>query len=290
MKVAIIGAGKMGRWFAQFFLNEGDTVIVSSRSKEKLSRIRDELGVEVASNVDAVKKADRVMICVPIDNFEDIVKEIQSSTRPDQVVMDICSVKESPVNIMHRYLKTGITLGTHPMFGPGAKNIKNQNVALTPTTDKERVFADDFKKWLENRGAHVFIMSPRKHDELMSVVLGLTHFIGIVVCDTLVNIPNFVETRKVSGISYRMLLTLAEAIASEEGDFYTSLQMNLPKVDEVEGAFLKNLGEWLDLVRRKDRSAFANKLKHIKTKLMETDPDYSKSYEAMYKFLEAIKG
>jgi prephenate dehydrogenase len=290
MKVAIIGAGKMGRWFTQFFVNEGDTVTVSSRSKEKLSRIRDEFGVKVTNNVDAVKNADRVILCVPIDNFEDVVKEIHSNIRPNQVVMDICSIKEKPVNIMHEYVKTGLILGTHPMFGPGAKNIKNQNVVLTPTTEKEKECAENFRKWLENRGAHVFIMAPKKHDELMSIVLGLTHFIGIAVCDTLANHPDFVETRKVSGSSYRMLLTFAEAIASEEGDFYTSLQMNLPKLDEVEGMFLRYLSDWLGLVRRKDRSAFTEKLKRLKTRLTETDPDYTKSYEAMYKFLEATKG
>ena len=48
MKIAIIGAGKMGRWFTKFFLEEGYSVIVSSRSKEKLLRIGDEFEVEIA--------------------------------------------------------------------------------------------------------------------------------------------------------------------------------------------------------------------------------------------------
>jgi prephenate dehydrogenase len=74
MKYAIIGPGKMGRWFTQFFVKQGDSVIVSGRNKEKLSKIRDEFGVEVANNVDAIRNADRILICVPIDNFEDVVK------------------------------------------------------------------------------------------------------------------------------------------------------------------------------------------------------------------------
>ena len=74
MKVAIIGAGKMGRWFTSFFLKEGDSGIVSSRSKEKLLKIRNEFGVEITDNVNAVKNADRVLICVPIENFETVVK------------------------------------------------------------------------------------------------------------------------------------------------------------------------------------------------------------------------
>jgi len=289
MKVAIIGAGKMGRWFTRFFLEEGDSVIVSSRSEEKLLKLREEFGVEIASNVGAVKKADRVLICVPIENFEDVVKEIHSHVRPDQVVMDICSVKEMPVKIMHKYIKAGVTLGTHPVFGPGVKSIKDQNFILTPTARKEEVFAEDFKGWLEERGANVFIMSPRRHDELMSVVLGLPHFLGLVVCDTLLDYGNFLETKRVAGASYRMLLTLAEAVASEENRFYASLQMMLPEVEKIEGLFLEKSREWLDVVRRRDKLAFANKMELVKRRLRKVNPDYAKSYEVMHRLLEAVK-
>jgi len=290
MRVAIIGAGKMGRWFTKFFLEEGDSVIVSSRTKEKLLKIRDEFDVEIADNVNAVKNADRVLICVPIENIEDVVKEIHQHVRPDQVVMDICSIKDAPVKIMHKYIKTGTMLGTHPVFGPGVKGIKNQNFILTPISNKEKVFAENFKGWLEERHVNVFIMSPKKHDELMSVVLGLPHFLGLVVCDTLLDLDNYTEMERVAGASYKMLLTLAEAVASEETEFYTSLQMNLPEIERIEGLFFERSREWLNLVRRKESSAFANKIKLVKAKLMEVKSDYAKSYEVMHRLLEAIKG
>jgi len=289
MRVAIIGAGKMGRWFTRFFLEEGDSVVVSSRSKEKLLKMRDEFGVEITDNVKAVEKADRVLICVPLENFETVVKEIHSHIRPDHVVMDICSIKERTVKIMHEYIGTGVTLGTHPVFGPGVKSIENQNFVLTPVDDEEKRFARQFKRWLEKRRANVFIMSPRKHDELMSLVLGLPHFLGLVVCDALLNYPNFLETKKVAGASYKMLLTLAEAVASEETEFYTSLQMNLPEIEKIESLFLEKSEEWLNMVKRKDRSAFTSKMEHIKTELREVNPDYARSYENMHRLLDAVK-
>ncbi len=288
MKTAIIGAGKMGRWFTRFFSEQGDSIIISSRSREKLSKLK-EFGVEIASSVDAVKRADRVLICVPIENFEEVVKEIHSHVRQDQVVMDICSIKEIPVQIMHDHIKTGVTLGTHPLFGPGAKSIRDQNFILAPTNKIEEVFAQRFGGWLEEKGANVFIMSPRKHDELMSVVLGLPHFLGLVVCDTLMDCRNFLETKKVAGASYKILLMLAEAVASEEAGFYASLQMKLPETKKVEALFLEKSREWLDVVSRKDRAAFADKMEFVKEKLRRIDPDYLKSYEIMHKMLEAVK-
>ncbi len=268
MKVAIIGGtGKMGRWFTNFFLDEGMQVIVSGRSKEKLLKIKDELGVDIADNVNAVKSADRVLISVPIENFEEVVKEIRSHIRPDQVVMDICSVKEFPVKVMHEHIKTGTTLGTHPMFGPRADKIQNQNFILTPTNNKERRFANDFKSWLEEKQVNVSIMSPRKHDELMSAVLGLPHFIGIVVCDTLTNCVDLVETKRVAGPSYKLLLTLAETVVSQDPEFCASLQMNLPNVESVEGLFCEKSMEWFNAIRQKDKKALTDKMRVVKTKL-----------------------
>ena len=179
MKVAIIGAGKMGRWFSKFFLEEGVTVIVSDKNRQTLSKIERELGVEVTDNINAVKSADMVLICVRIEDFEDVIKEIHSHVRPNQVIMDICSFKEFPVKVMHKYIKTGTTLGIHPMFGPAAaaKGIKNRNFIFTPTNFKEETFAKNFKGWLEGRRAKVSMMSPKKHDKLWAAILGLPYFI-----------------------------------------------------------------------------------------------------------------
>jgi prephenate dehydrogenase len=267
MKTAVVGAaGRMGLWFTRFFLEQGASVIVSGRSKEKLLKIKNEFDVEVADNVTAVKNADRVLICVPIESFEGVVKEIHSFVKPNQVVMDICSIKKFPVEIMHKYIKKGTILGTHPMFGPDARSLKDQNFVLTPTNTKERQLANEFKAWLEERKARVSVMSPRKHDELMSVVLGLSHFVGMVAADTLTSRADLAETEKVAGPSYKLLSTLAERVASQDPNFYASLQTNLPNIDEIEGLFYQKAGEWLDIVRKKDKSMLTDKMKSVKEK------------------------
>ena len=147
MRIAIIGAGKMGVWFAKFFLKEGYSVVVASRNKEKLSKLKRELAVETADFVGAVKNADRVLICVSISAFEDVVKKISPAIRKGQVVMDICSIKDFPVKVMHKYIKRGLILGTHPVFGPGSTSVENKAFILTPISSQEEEFAESFKKW-----------------------------------------------------------------------------------------------------------------------------------------------
>ncbi len=289
MKTAILGAGKMGIWFAKFCKENGDQVILADRNLEKLKRLGFELGVETADFIQATKSADRVMICVSISSFEGVVKKIAHAVKQGQPVMDICSIKEFPVKAMHENLSQGLILGTHPLFGPGSRDVKHKTYILTPTNEAEEQYATEFKKWLEKKEAHVFVMTPKKHDELMTVVLGLPHFLGLVSCETLLEQKNFPETKQVAGTTYRMLFTLAEATALETPDLYANLQMNLPEMRRLEDQFIAKAKEWSDLIQKKDPKAIIDRMEQLKAKLLETDPDFAKSYEVMYRMLESTE-
>ncbi len=286
---AVLGAGKMGVWFVKFCKENGEEVILADRNKDKLARLGKELGVETAGFADAVKKADNVMICVSISSFEDVVKQIAPFVHEGQKILDICSVKEQPVKIMHQNIKNATILGTHPVFGPGSKGVQNKAYILTPTNAEEQAFAEKYKGWLEKVGARVFIISPKKHDQLMSVVLGMPHFIGLVACDTLLEQPDFLETKKVAGTTYRLLFTLAEATALETPDLFANLQTSLPEMGKIEARFIQKAEEWLSLVKKKDTAAIVRKLEKLKAKLVERDGEFEKSYETMYKMLEATE-
>jgi prephenate dehydrogenase len=261
MRIAILGGGRMGRWFARFFSEEGFSVTVSDKNEATLSRVGRDLEVEIsASNREAVRSAEWILICVPLKDFEDVVQEIGSQVQPNQVVIDIGSVKEQPVKVMHKHVRVGITLGTHPMFGPTVKSIKNQNFVVTPTDAEEREFARTLTRWLEERQGRVSVLSPRRHDELMSLVLGLSHFVGMVVGDTLVDQEGFDETLGVTGPSYRQLLALTKNTLSQDPDFYATLQMSLPGLERLEESLCQKSLDLLEIVRRKDVKSFARKM------------------------------
>jgi len=287
LKAAVIGAGKMGRWFTKLFKDEGFSVIVSSRTQSKADALQDEFGVEVASsNLDAINGADWIVLCVSLGSLDAVLQEIGSHVRSGQVVMDISSIKEIPVNLMHNHVHHGVTLGTHPVFGPGAKSLQNQNYVLTPVNDEEKLFADQFRSWLEKHGATVSVLSPRQHDELMSLVLGFPHFVGLVAGDALVNNSNFVGAKNVGGATYKLLLTLAESVSSEEPHFYSNLHMSLPEMQQIEGLFLEKVEEWFKLVKSKDCAGFSRKMEQVKKQFKELDPDYESAYRAMYRLLD----
>jgi prephenate dehydrogenase len=289
MRTAVLGAGKMGVWFARFCKEKGDTVVLADRNAEKLAKLKLELQVETADFVEAVRGADNVLICTSISSFEEIVKKIAPAIHKGQAVMDICSIKEYPVNIMHQYLKDALVLGTHPVFGPGSNGVAHKAYVLTPTNPQEEAYAEQYKRWLEKEEAHVFVMTPKEHDELMSIILGLPHFIGLVACETLLAQPSFPESKKLAGTTYRMLLTLAEATAQETPDLYANVQTKVPGLGKMEELFIANAQEWLDLMKNKNSAEIMARMDRLRAKLAKVDSDYGKSYETMYKMLQSTE-
>ena len=289
MKAAIIGgSGKMGQWLAHHLLQEGIEVVITGRNREKLSATGKKLGTPVATNAEAVKQADVVIISVPPDNFESVVKEIAPFARQQQIFLDVTSIKTKPVEVMHRYINAGTILGTHPVFGPGAKSASNQNFVLTPTNEEEAILAGKTRQYLEERGAHVSIMTPQEHDQMMTVVLGLAHFIAIVSADTLLEFEKFQEMKKIGGTTFKVLYTLVESVILEDPELYASLQMSFPNIKEIEGLFQFKTKIWADMVKNDDRQGFIRKMNTLREKLEKTDPSLHHAYENMYRITEKL--
>jgi prephenate dehydrogenase len=287
LKIAVIGgAGKMGRWFTRFLLEEGYEVIISDRDQDRLKASRRELGVRTASNINAVKHADVILISIGIDSIEEVVKEIGPFVRTEQIVLDVTSIKEFPIEVMHKYLKTPNILGTHPLFGPGARDLANQNFALTPTNERENILAQKVQELLKSRGARVTIMSPGEHDEIMTIVLGLAHFVAIVAADTLASTGKLTKTKAIGGSTYRVLTTLAESVISEEPELYATLQMRLPRLSQLEEVFQNKVVDWANLVKRQDKEGFIKNMTALKRKFAENNADFGEAYGNMYKIME----
>ncbi len=289
MRVAIIGgSGRMGRWFADFLLKDGREVVITGRNESKLLEVKQQLGVEVATNVEAVKGADVVVLSVPMDNLEPVVQEIQPYIRSKQIVVDITSIKVLPVEIMHKHINTGLTIGVHPMFGPGARSMTNQKFILTPTNEEEGALAQKIMEYLETRGAKVTLMTPHEHDEMMTIILGLAHFIAIVSADTLLSLGRLEQTETISGTTYKLLLTLVESVISQDPEFYASLQMSLPNMMAVEELFQRSSKKWAELVENKDRQQFVHRMNVLREGFEKGNPDFGKAYQNMYKIIEGL--
>lgn len=286
LKIAIIGgAGKMGQWLARHLIQEGHQVTLIDCQAGSLEAACRALRANPGS-LQSAGEADSIIIAVPIDAFEGVVRELSGYVHSGQQVMDITSVKCMPVAVMHRLLPSCRILGAHPVFGPGAAGLQGHNVVLTPVTGDEERLASRVRAYLETRGARAAVMSPEKHDRMMAVVLGLAHYIAIVAGDTLLGLADLKEMEQVGGVTFKALLTLVASVLSEDPALYASIQMHLP-LEALEAGFQQQAADWADTVKRHDRQGFIQRMSALHQKLEQLDLDSDQAYRNLYRLVDS---
>ncbi len=258
-KIAIIGGyGGMGRFFARLFAKEGFDVIITGSDQTKGKATAKELGVSYErDNKKAAEDADVVIISVPIDATIQVIKEVAPRVREGSLLMDVTSLKENPCKAMLEYSKEGVeVIGTHPVFSHRVGDIEGQVFILTPLK-KEGKWLKWLKKLLKKHKARVYESTPREHDEIMTVVQGLTHFIYISIGKTLQEIDfDIKKSRQFSSPIYELMLDMMGRTIGQNPGLYASIQMQNPKTTQIHNKFLEVAGKLSKAIENKDREEF----------------------------------
>ena len=124
--IAIIGVGgKMGIWFAKYFLTNGYEVIGYDNDNEIKTK-----GVSKANSlVGAVLKTDYVMLCTPTRRTPEIIRLIAKEMKRDSYLIEISSQKSKTAASLAKMPAKINPVCIHPMFGPGAKKLRDNTLS-----------------------------------------------------------------------------------------------------------------------------------------------------------------
>lgn len=101
MKVAVIGCGVMGSALARHF-SKKHPVILSDRTCTKSAALAKELGGEVyLRQIDAIEKADLIILAVKPKDLKLVAKEIGGAFRSNQIVVSVLA--GTPLKLLHQY-------------------------------------------------------------------------------------------------------------------------------------------------------------------------------------------
>jgi len=174
--IGIIGFGRFGKLVAHYLARDLD-VYVYNRSDKDAEIVG--TGAQTAS-LETVCRQKIVIPCVPISTFKENLKTLAPLLDPGTVVIDVCSVKEYPVQWMLEELPESISiLATHPMFGPdsAADSLQDRKICLCRVRVPEPQY-QKIKNYLTSKGLSVIEATPGEHDEQIATSLSLTHLIG----------------------------------------------------------------------------------------------------------------
>ena len=121
-RVALIGFGLIGGSIARAARAQGlaGEIVTTARSEKTRARVA-ELGIVdavLATNAEAVKDADLVILCIPVGACGPVAQEIAPFLKAGAIVSDVGSVKGAIVREMAPYLPASVHfVPAHPVAG-----------------------------------------------------------------------------------------------------------------------------------------------------------------------------
>lgn len=240
--IAVIGGhGGMGRLMCRLFADLGHRLLVVDTDTSLTA-------------VDAARNADVVVVAVPIEKTDEVIREVGPNVRADALLMDITSIKESPVRAMMESTSASV-VGTHPMFGPSVHTVQGQRLVVCRARGDE--WADWVVRTFAARGLVITETSPVQHDRAMSMVQVLTHFQTQVLGLTLarMGVP-LSETMSFNSPAYLLELYVAARHFAQDPLLYGPIEMRNPRTAEVTEAFKAAAGEVARVIADGDQNAF----------------------------------
>jgi prephenate dehydrogenase len=214
-------------------VQDSDLIIYDiNDSKKEIEAV----GAKVGS-LEEVCQSKIVIPAVPISQFESVIKEISPVINKESLVIDVCSVKESPANIMKKELPSTVSiLATHPMFGPDSadKTLFGSKIVLCPVRIADKDYSD-IKSYLESHGMKVIEATPEIHDQEISHSLLLTHFIG----RTLMELG--AKDLDIDTKGYRRLMKILSTVENDSWQLFQDMNSYNPYAESTRKEFIEAL-------------------------------------------------
>ncbi|MBT3478271.1 MAG: prephenate dehydrogenase/arogenate dehydrogenase family protein [Candidatus Marinimicrobia bacterium] len=219
--IGIIGFGRFGKVLANILQKGFSINAYDPKSNGAFPSV-------TFTDLKSVLKEKVIFIAVPIRHFESVIKEISPNLSHGTTIIDVCSVKTHPVNMMEKYLPNHVgIIATHPMFGPDSFVSNNRlKMMMNNTRDSQEQFKF-WQRFFTDQGIQVMEMSPDEHDQLAAKTQGVTHFLGRMLKEYGIG-KTAIDTQ-----GFRDLLDLVDQTCNDTWELYTDLQLYNPYTDET---------------------------------------------------------
>lgn len=218
--LVIGGAGKMGRWFVDFFVSQGFATTVADVTIED--------GPEQYRNwTDAGVDYDVIVVAAPLAVSGRILAQL-AVLKPKGLIFDIGSLKSPLIDGLEELRSAGCRVTSlHPMYGPDTRLLSGRHLIFCDagdpqaTADAKELFAATMVEQLD--------MGLDDHDRLIAYVLGLSHALNIAFFTALAESGEAApKLAKLSSTTFDSQLLVSAAVAKDNPYLYFEIQ-NLNK-------------------------------------------------------------
>ena len=266
-RLALIGFGLIGGSIARAARAQGlvGEIVTTARSEKTRARVK-QLGIVdavVQTNIEAVKGADLVILCIPVGACGPVAHEIAAHLAPGAIISDVGSVKGAVVRDMAPHLPQNIHfVPAHPVAGTEhsgpdsgfAELFINRWCILTPPAGTDPGATEKLRAFWAAIGAKVEIMTPDHHDLVLAITSHLPHLIAYTIVGTADELAQVTssEVIKFSAGGFRDFTRIAASDPTMWRDVFLA---NKEAVLEMLGTFNEDLSKLTRAIRRGDGEA-----------------------------------
>ena len=278
--ISVIGAGgQMGTWMSNFFEKNGFEVTGFDPENPIPKSIK-----KAESLISAILNVEYVLLSTPTKKTPEIIRLIAKEMKRDSFLIDITSQKSKTAVALGKIPAKVTPVCIHPMFGPGAKGVKNQNIISIPIKDGKKEL--DVAKSLFPDADFVTIDS-NAHDKKIAVILGLTHLINIAFANILAKDDKILLTQKMAGTTFKAQKIIAESILTESTELIETILSN-PEIRRVAEEFWRDIGLSLTSAQEGKSDEIVSYINSNKEKISE-NVNLEKSYKKLTKMVSIIE-
>lgn len=195
MKIGIIGTGLIGGSIALKLKEKNFTNFVYGidQNEENLNKAL-ELNIidEKSDFEDGIRKADLIIVAIPVDAAKKILPDILDLINENQVVMDVGSTKSGIVNAIKNHPKRKRFVAFHPMWG--TENSGPQAATTESFTGKAAVICNSeesdknalatVEQLIQNLEMHPIYMQADAHDMHTAYISHISHITSYALANT----------------------------------------------------------------------------------------------------------
>lgn len=218
--LVIGGAGKMGRWFADFFASQGfETTVADPMVEDGPGGFR--------NWTDAGVDFDYIVVAAPLAVSGRILAQL-AVLKPKGLVFDIGSLKSPLIDGLRELQRSGCHVTSlHPMYGPDTRLLSGRHLIFCDVGDNDAT--DAAKALFSSTMVEQLDMSLEDHDRLISYVLGLSHALNIAFFTALAESGEAApKLARMSSTTFDSQLLVSAAVAADNPHLYFEIQ-NLNK-------------------------------------------------------------
>ena len=220
-KAGIIGYGRFGKVLADLLSNKYEVRVYDIKAVDNNE------GIEICS-LSKVLECILVFIAVPIRSFEEVIKEIATYKLYNTTIIDVCSVKVYPVEIMEKHLPDHVgIIASHPHFGPDSYSPFRELKATICLVRDVYKRINDVKEIFESQSIRTIDMTSDEHDRIAASSQGVTHFIGRVLNESGIRSTNM------NTMGFNELLGVIEQTCNDSWDLFKDLQRYNPYTNDM---------------------------------------------------------